>query len=77
MAACEVRAELKYRDGTSKEFLQRCEKNLQSVLAAVRAVGMEVSALLTELVSQERATAAAAAVFENTEPDANYNTQYK
>ncbi|KAL4641848.1 hypothetical protein GN956_G10482 [Arapaima gigas] len=57
MAACELHAELKYRDGRTKEVVVSCEKNLQSVLSAVRAVNADVSALLTELVVQEKGAA--------------------
>ncbi|XP_036406555.1 uncharacterized protein si:dkeyp-55f12.3 [Megalops cyprinoides] len=57
MAACEVRGELKYRDGQTKEFVVKAENNLKSVLAGVQKISADVSEVLTELVLQEKGTA--------------------
>uniref|UniRef100_A0A3B3SMC8 Si:dkeyp-55f12.3 n=1 Tax=Paramormyrops kingsleyae TaxID=1676925 RepID=A0A3B3SMC8_9TELE len=57
MAAPELRGELKYRDGDSREFVVKTEKSLQSVLSGIRTLSADVSEALTELVSQDGGTA--------------------
>ncbi|KAG9344866.1 hypothetical protein JZ751_010557 [Albula glossodonta] len=54
MAACELRGELKYRDGETKEFVIKAENNLKSILAGVQKMSKDASEVLTELVLQEK-----------------------
>ncbi|KAJ8356303.1 hypothetical protein SKAU_G00190970 [Synaphobranchus kaupii] len=54
MAACELRGELKYRDGEKKEFVVKTENNLKNILSGVQKMNADVSAVLTELVLREK-----------------------
>ncbi|XP_066550379.1 uncharacterized protein LOC136716871 [Amia ocellicauda] len=54
MAACELRGELKYRDGTTKEFVVTSENNLKSILFGLQKLSAEVSTVLSDLVLQEK-----------------------
>ncbi|KAJ8269916.1 hypothetical protein GJAV_G00108230 [Gymnothorax javanicus] len=54
MAACELRGELKYRDGEKKEFVVKTENSLKDIIAGVHEMNADVSAVLTELVLREK-----------------------
>ncbi|XP_072553431.1 uncharacterized protein [Salminus brasiliensis] len=54
MAACELKGELKYRDGQTKTFTVRTENNLKSVISSVKKLSSDVSEVLTSLVEQEK-----------------------
>uniref|UniRef100_A0A8B9J9K4 Si:dkeyp-55f12.3 n=1 Tax=Astyanax mexicanus TaxID=7994 RepID=A0A8B9J9K4_ASTMX len=54
MAASELRAELRYRDGETKKFTIKTENSLKSVISSVKKLSAEVSEVLTDLVEQEK-----------------------
>ncbi|XP_069049441.1 EKC/KEOPS complex subunit GON7 [Lepisosteus oculatus] len=54
MAVCELRGDLKFRDGSTKEFVVKAENNLKSVLSGLQKIRTEVSDVLSDLVSQEK-----------------------
>ncbi|XP_066533730.1 EKC/KEOPS complex subunit GON7 [Hoplias malabaricus] len=57
MAECELRGELRYRDGETRRFTAKTENNLKSIIGSVKKLNSEISEVLTSLVEQERAGA--------------------
>lgn len=54
MAAAALRAELTIRDGEKQQISVKVQKNLRSLIAAVRELNASASRLLSELVEQEK-----------------------
>lgn len=54
MAGCELRGELKYRNGDTKQFIVKAETNIKSILSGVQQLKDEVSVVLSDLVIQEK-----------------------
>ncbi|KAK1134396.1 hypothetical protein AOXY_G20793 [Acipenser oxyrinchus oxyrinchus] len=54
MAGCELRGELKYRNGDTKQFLVKAETNIKSILSGLQQLKDEVSVVLSDLVIQEK-----------------------
>lgn len=54
MAAAALLAELTFRDGVKEQVSVKVEKNLRSLMAAVRDLNASTSRLLSELVEQEK-----------------------
>ncbi|XP_076873748.1 uncharacterized protein LOC143523268 [Brachyhypopomus gauderio] len=54
MAACELKGELKYRNGQTNKLTVKADKNLRSIINAVKTLNSQVSEVLTSLVEQEK-----------------------
>uniref|UniRef100_A0A671QUW3 Si:dkeyp-55f12.3 n=1 Tax=Sinocyclocheilus anshuiensis TaxID=1608454 RepID=A0A671QUW3_9TELE len=55
MAACELKGELKYRDGqTNRQFTVQVDGNLKSMITGIKKLNADISEVLTALVEQER-----------------------
>ncbi|KAI4899338.1 hypothetical protein NFI96_014588 [Prochilodus magdalenae] len=54
MAACELKGELKYRDGETKKITVKAENNLKSIISSVKKLNSDISEVLTSLVEQEK-----------------------
>ncbi|XP_056115949.1 uncharacterized protein si:dkeyp-55f12.3 [Rhinichthys klamathensis goyatoka] len=54
MAACELKGELKYRDGQTNQFTVQVDGDLKSLLTGVKKLNADVSVVLTALVEQEK-----------------------
>ncbi|KAK2884222.1 hypothetical protein QQF64_015918 [Cirrhinus molitorella] len=54
MAACELKGELKYRDGQTNQFTVQVDGNLKSVITGIKKLNADISEVLTALVDQER-----------------------
>lgn len=54
MATCELRGALKYRDGQTKAFTVKTEKNLTSMIIGIKKLNADISGVLTDLVLKER-----------------------
>uniref|UniRef100_A0A672P9W2 Si:dkeyp-55f12.3 n=1 Tax=Sinocyclocheilus grahami TaxID=75366 RepID=A0A672P9W2_SINGR len=54
MAACELKGELKYRDGRTSQFTVQADGNLKSVITGIKKLNADISEVLTALVEQER-----------------------
>lgn len=54
MAAAALLAELTFRDGVKQQISVNVEKNLRSLISAVRELNASTSRLLSELVEQEK-----------------------
>ncbi|KAL6486462.1 hypothetical protein MHYP_G00058540 [Metynnis hypsauchen] len=54
MAACELKGELRFRDGETKTITVKAENNLKSIISGVKKLNSEVSEVLTSLVEKEK-----------------------
>lgn len=54
MATCELKGELKYRDGHTKQFTVKVDDNLKSMISGVKKLSADISDVLTVLVEQEK-----------------------
>ncbi|KAL7888364.1 hypothetical protein AOLI_G00033380 [Acnodon oligacanthus] len=54
MAACELRGELRYRDGETKTITVKAENDLKSVISGVKKLNSQISEVLTRLVETEK-----------------------
>ncbi|XP_037393298.1 uncharacterized protein si:dkeyp-55f12.3 [Pygocentrus nattereri] len=54
MAACELKGELRFRDGETKTIAVKAENNLKSIISGVKKLNSEVSDVLTSLVEKEK-----------------------
>ncbi|XP_036437834.1 FK506-binding protein 3 [Colossoma macropomum] len=54
MAACELKGELRYRDGETKTMIVKTENSLKSLISGVKKLNSEVSEVLTSLVEKEK-----------------------
>ncbi|XP_035380260.1 uncharacterized protein si:dkeyp-55f12.3 [Electrophorus electricus] len=54
MATCELKGELKYRDGQTNKFAVKSDNNLKSIIIGVKKLHSEISEVLTSLVEQEK-----------------------
>uniref|UniRef100_A0A673K2J5 Si:dkeyp-55f12.3 n=1 Tax=Sinocyclocheilus rhinocerous TaxID=307959 RepID=A0A673K2J5_9TELE len=57
MAACELKGELKYRDGQTNQFTVQVDGNLKSMITGIKKLNADISEVLTALVEQERGSA--------------------
>ncbi len=57
MAACELKGELKYRDGQTSQFTVQADGNLKSMITGIKKLNADISEVLTALVGQERGSA--------------------
>lgn len=54
MATCELKGELKHRDGHTNQFTVKVDDNLKSMITGIKALSADISDVLTVLVEQER-----------------------
>lgn len=54
MAACELKGELKYRDGQTNQFAVQVDGDLKSMITGVKKLNADISVVLTALVEQEK-----------------------
>lgn len=54
MAACELKGELKYRDGQTNQFTAQVDGNLKSIISGIKKINGDISEALTTLVEQEK-----------------------
>ncbi|XP_051510897.1 uncharacterized protein si:dkeyp-55f12.3 [Myxocyprinus asiaticus] len=54
MATCELKGELKYRDGQTNQFAVKVDDNLKSVITGIKKINEDISVVLTALVEQEK-----------------------
>uniref|UniRef100_A0A8C2BQB1 Si:dkeyp-55f12.3 n=1 Tax=Cyprinus carpio TaxID=7962 RepID=A0A8C2BQB1_CYPCA len=54
MAACELKGELKYRDGLTSQFTVQADGSLKSMITGIKKLNADISEVLTALVEQER-----------------------
>ncbi|XP_056301341.1 uncharacterized protein si:dkeyp-55f12.3 [Danio aesculapii] len=54
MAACELKGELKYRDGHTNPFTVQVDGNLKSIISGIKKINGDISEALTALVEQEK-----------------------
>jgi len=57
MAACELKGELKYRDGQTSQFTVQADGDLKSMITGIKKFNADISEVLTALVEQERGSA--------------------
>lgn len=57
MAACELKGELKYRDGQTSQFTVQADGHLKSMITGIKKLNADISEVLTALVGQERGSA--------------------
>ncbi|KAF5889801.1 parathymosin-like, partial [Clarias magur] len=56
--ACALKAELKCKDGSRREFTVQAERELKSLTEAVKTISSDLSVALTALVDEERSARA-------------------
>nr|XP_055042494.1 uncharacterized protein si:dkeyp-55f12.3 [Misgurnus anguillicaudatus] len=56
MAMCELRGELKYRDGHTNQFTVKVDDNLKSMITGIKKLNADISEVLTVLVEQEKSS---------------------
>ncbi|XP_051954225.1 uncharacterized protein si:dkeyp-55f12.3 [Xyrauchen texanus] len=54
MATCELKGELKYRDGLTNQFVVKVDDNLKSMITGIKKINADISEVLTALVEQEK-----------------------
>lgn len=54
MATCELKGELKYRDGQTNQFTVKVDDNLKSMISGIKKLSADISDVLTVLVEQEK-----------------------
>lgn len=54
MAACELKGELKSRDGQTNQFAVQVDGDLKSMITGVKKLNADISVVLTALVEHER-----------------------
>ncbi|XP_057208373.1 uncharacterized protein si:dkeyp-55f12.3 [Triplophysa rosa] len=54
MATCELKGELKYRDGRTNQFTVKVDDNLKSMISGIKKLSADISDVLTVLVEQEK-----------------------
>ncbi|TRY57000.1 hypothetical protein DNTS_023917 [Danionella cerebrum] len=54
MATCELKGELKNRDGHTNKFTVQVDANLKSIVSGIKTLNADISRVLTVLVEQEK-----------------------